>query len=226
MQIALLNMIKFISCLILFICIQLNVSYSQDTIFLNNPSFEDTPRRGGAAPWIIQGWKDCGIAIFPGESPPDIHPVPEAAWEVSKKPVDGTTYLGLVTRFNETYESLSQELEKPLKAGKCYRISGYVAVSLTYRSMTSRSTNTLENFIKPVRFLVAGGNESCSWDEVLVFVGPVSNTEWQEFRFDFTPQKDYNFIIIGAFFEEGYLEPYNGHVLVDGLSPIFEINCD
>lgn len=217
---------KIISLFIIFCFFQLNVSKGQDTIFLKNLSFEDMPRKGGEPPIPIKGWEDCGLAIFPGESPPDIHPVPTKAWEVSKPPIDGNTYLGLVTRFNRTHESLSQELETPLKAGRCYAISGYVSVSLTYRSPTPRSTNKLENFIRPVRLLIGGSHEICSFEDILVFVGPVGNTEWKEFHVEFTPKENYHFITIAAFFDDPNEEPYNGHVLVDALSPIIEIECE
>lgn len=216
---------KIFSLLIIFCFFQPNVSNGQDTIYLNNPSFEDMPRKGGEPPVPIKGWEDCGLTIFPGESPPDIHPVPTAAWQVSKPPFEGRTYLGLVSRFNNTHESLSQELDMRLKAGSCYSISGYVSVSMTYRSPTPRSINKLENFIRPVRFLIAGGHDMCAVEDILVIVGPVENTDWQQFKIEFTPKENYRFITIGTFYDDPNEEPYNGHVLVDGLSPIIEIEC-
>ncbi|MBK9742314.1 MAG: hypothetical protein IPO94_04835 [Saprospiraceae bacterium] len=50
------------------------ISAQSDTIRLKNPSFEDTPKRGGEAMDGISGWFDCGKINFPMESPPDIHP--------------------------------------------------------------------------------------------------------------------------------------------------------
>ena len=48
-----------------FICtIPLN---GQDTIYFENPSFEDIPRHSH----VPKGWRNCGFA---GESPPDIQP--------------------------------------------------------------------------------------------------------------------------------------------------------
>src|SRR5688572_22282653 len=89
--------------------------YSQDTIYLFNSSFEDMPRKGGEMSHPIKSWNDCGLSKFPGETPPDIHPLPSRAWGVNMHPFDGYTYLGLVIRYNDTYESVSQALSIPLK---------------------------------------------------------------------------------------------------------------
>src|SRR5687767_15360354 len=77
-----------ILALVLFVA-RLN---AQDTIVLNNPSFEDMPRRGMENSPPIKGWHDCGIFKFPGETPPDIHPVPYKAWEVTMPAIEGETY--------------------------------------------------------------------------------------------------------------------------------------
>ena len=208
--------------------ISIDILNAQDTIYLRNPSFEDVPRKGGEFSPPIKEWHDCGLVRFPGESPPDIHPVygvPGNAWEVSKKAYDGKTYLGLVTRYSDTYESVSQKLDKPIESGKCYTLSIFLAKSDDYKSRTQRSRNELENFIQPVECLIWGGDDFCSHDQLLVHSGPVSNSEWKEYRLTFSPNKSYQYFTIGAFFEYGYLTPYNGHILVDALSPIVEVKC-
>ncbi|HZV43784.1 MAG TPA: hypothetical protein VFF90_04875, partial [Saprospiraceae bacterium] len=106
------NKIIFLSLAFLFSLA--GQAFSQEIIKLQNPSFEDTPRRGGEFSSPIKGWQDCGMTRFPGESPPDIHPVPATAWEVSKDPYDGATYLGMVTRDNDSWESISQALSSPI----------------------------------------------------------------------------------------------------------------
>ena len=106
----------------------------QDTIVLNNPSFEDTPRAGGLSYNIpIKGWHDCAKAVYPRQSPPDIHPHPQA-WLVSVDPYDGKTFLGMVVRQDdqESHEFISQVLEIPLKKGECYSFSIHLAQSDTY----------------------------------------------------------------------------------------------
>ena len=64
---------------------------AQEIIKLQNPSFEDMPRKGVPGMPSIKGWHDCGLSKFPSESPPDIHPVVNNAWEVALEPYDGNT---------------------------------------------------------------------------------------------------------------------------------------
>jgi len=210
---------------------------AQDTIYLANPSFEDIPRKGSQFSIPIRGWTDCGIINFRGESPPDIHPVKGNAWDVSKEACNGKTYLSLVTRYTNTYESVSQLLSTPIEAGKCYRISACLALSEQYNSPTPRSSNAYqaynrnqpvtmtENFSNPVELLVWGGHEYCQRVQLFVHSGAISNHEWKYYSLEIAPEESFEYITIGAFFVFGYTEPYNGHILVDGLSPIVEIEC-
>ncbi|MBK6668056.1 MAG: hypothetical protein IPG48_18445 [Saprospiraceae bacterium] len=48
------------------------------------------------------------------ETPPDIHP--KNFWGVNVEAQHGKTYLGMVARDNNAYESVMQELASPLKA--------------------------------------------------------------------------------------------------------------
>src|SRR5687768_1852461 len=139
---------------------------SQGVITLVNPSFEDLPRKGAPGMPAIRGWHDCGLTSFPAESPPDIHPVPSYAWEVSKTPYDGATFLGMVVRYNDSYESLSQALSSPLQGGSCYSFSAFIAKSELYKSATNRS-ETPENFDRPAVFQIWGGNSFCDKAELL-----------------------------------------------------------
>src|SRR4029079_16645639 len=140
---------------------------AQDTSHVQNPSFEDTPRRGGEFSSPIKGWQDCGLTRFPGESPPDIHPVPATAWEVSKDAYDGDTYLGMVTRDNDSWESLSQALSSPILGGTCYSFSAFISKSDRYKSRTKKSPDSLENFVRPAVLLIWGGEFFCDKAELL-----------------------------------------------------------
>ena len=104
----------------------------QETIRLQNPSFEDMPRKGVPGMPSIKSWHDCGLSKFPTESPPDIHPVMNNAWDVALQSYDGNTYLGMVTRANDTYESLSQALSSPIQDGVCYSFTAFLAQSDQY----------------------------------------------------------------------------------------------
>lgn len=216
----------------------INFSNGQDTIYLKNPSFEDQPRIGSAFSKPITDWNDCGLENFPDESPPDIFSARIRGWGVKIKPYDGKSYLSLVTRYSDTYESISQLLDKPIEAGKCYRITAYLALSEIYESGTERSPliefkdgnisgtrKANENFSNPVELFIWGGDNYCRKRKLLASSGAVSNNDWTLFTFEFTSKEIYTYITIGAFFKHGYTEPYNGHVLVDNLSPIIEIEC-
>ena len=217
-----------------------NYLFSQDTIYLGNPSFEDTPRKG-CPPYSIpiKEWNDCGLVNFPGESPPDIHSAKNEIWGVTLRPYDGKTFLGLVTRYSDTFESISQSLSAPIEAGKCYKVSVYLGFSQKYKSLTMRSllersvngdsgdySTYMEDFSHPVELFIWGGDKYCNRRQLLVHSGPVIKYNWELFILEFSPKSTYQFITIGAYYRYGYTEPYNGHVLVDNFSPIIEIECN
>ena len=199
-------------------------THAQTVISLQNPSFEDMPRKGTPFTQPIKGWHDCGLTKFPAESPPDIHPVPAYAWEVTKQPYDGLTFLGMVTRHNDTYESLSQILSSPIQAGVCYNFSAFISRSELYKSATSRS-EALENFVRPAVFQIWGGNSFCDKAELLGESPAVSNSDWKQYKFLFQPQRTHRYITIEAFYKTPILEAYNGHVLVDKLSELVPVEC-
>ena len=187
------------------------------------------PRQGERGQPSIKGWHDCGLSRFPGETPPDIHPVVNRAWEVATDPYDGGTYLGMVTRENDTYESLSQALTSPIQGGVCYTFSAFLMRSDQYKSATSKTvelgTGEKENFVRPSVFLIWGGNYFCDKAELLGESPAVSNNTWKKYKFLFQPQRTHKYITIEAFYKTPILEAYNGHVLVDGLSEIAPVEC-
>lgn len=197
---------------------------SQETIRLQNPSFEDYPRKGGQTSGPIKDWVDCGLTKFPGESPPDIHPVPSNAWEVTKDAYDGSTFLGMVVRYNDTWESLSQALNSPIQGGVCYSFSAYISQSEQYVSATAKS-DKLENFVRPAVMLIWGGNFFCDKAELLGESPPVSNQEWKKYSFLLQPQRTHKYITIEAFYKTPILDSYNGHILVDGMSDLVPVDC-
>ena len=214
----------------LFLTLQLCCSglvqlIAQQTIVLRNPSFEDLPRQGGAFTAPIHGWHDCGLNNFPGETPPDIHPVPSKAWEVTTMAFDGQTFLGLVTRYNDTYESLSQQLTSSIQGNTCYKFSAALARSEKYMSPTKRRREEPENFVRPVVLLIYGGDSYCDKAELLGESPAITHADWRMYSFTLQPQKSYKFITIEAFYKTPILEAYNGHILVDKLTDIVPIEC-
>lgn len=182
------------------------------TITLRNASFEDAPRHSTTP----KGWYDCGQTE---ESPPDIQP---GSFKVTKAAADKKTYLGLVTRDNDTWEGIGQRLGQPLKAGQCYEFSISLARAEKYISLT-KTTRVEENFSKAIRLRIWAGTSYCSKKEKLAESITIKHTSWKSYTFKFTPKKDYNYIFLEAFFEPS-LFPYNGNILIDECSNL--VPCD
>lgn len=190
----------------------------EGNIQLTNPSFEDVARHSH----VPRGWYDCG---FPGESPPDTQPDPAATFQVSKAAYDGNTYLGLVVRDNDTWESVSQKLTKPMEKNKCYEFSLQMARSESYVS-SSRITEEQANYITPAKVRIYGGFDYCDKQYLLGESKLVINTRWVEYNFKFEPIGNYTHIIIEAFYNTPTLFPYNGNILLDKASDLVLIPCD
>lgn len=189
---------------------------AQEVITLTNPSFEDRP--GANRPPM--GWKDCGYQ-FPGETPPDVQP--SGSWEVYKPASDGDTYLGMVVRENDTWESVSQPLSGTLKKGKSYSFDISLCTSEVYLSATKANQHAKSNYTTPAKLRIWGGNSYCS-KEVLLAESPlITNNQWKKHSFVFKPGKNVTYIVLEAFYKTPTLVPYNGNILVDNASPITEI---
>lgn len=187
-------------------------------IFLRNPSFEDMPRN--SAPPL--GWTDCG---FPGETPPDVHPDPKFEFSVRMEAFHGKTYLGMVTRENETYESVGQLLSQPMEAGQCYELKIHLARSSVYLSR-SRLTGQPSNYVEPIRLRIFGGYSICDKGEEIGRTGPIGNYEWEQKRIKLEPDADYTHLILQAYYPKATLIPSNGNLILDNAQPLMPIECD
>lgn len=187
----------------------------ENLIVFTNPSFEDVPRAGQAP----MGWYNCGAAQ---ESPPDVQP---GVFQVVKPPSNGSTYLGLVVRDNETWEAVSQRMSKSLERNQCYEFSMDICRSETYISL-SKTTNQEVNYTTPVKLRIWAGNGYCDRAEMLYETPLVVNTRWLKQDIRLTPKKgNYNYIIFEAFFKTPSPFPYNGNLLLDNVSPIRQVPC-
>lgn len=195
----------------------------QDTVFLNNGSFEDTPHQGSHSFPTIRGWYDCGTAIFRGETPPDIHP--QNFWDVTTQAQDGNTYLGMVARYNESYEMLGQRINTPLLADECYTFKVHLSMSDVYLSNTHRNQITKESFTTPCVLRLYGGTGLCAETQLLAESEAIDHTEWREYEFLIQPKREYRYLMIGIFYKTPSLWAYNGNILVDNITPIIPTNC-
>jgi outer membrane protein OmpA-like peptidoglycan-associated protein len=212
--------------LVFLLLLMQSSAYSQEKIvYLTNGSFEDVPRRGVDSRNSILGWFDCGQSNFPGESPPDIHPTPDTAWEVTKSAIEGNTYLGMVVRENHSWESVSQAVSSTIEGGQCYEFSVYLSQSKIYLSRTSWNDH-LESFTKPIVLRIWGGNSFCQKQELLGESPIIENEDWRKFNFRFEPKMDHRYITLEAFYKTPALFLYNGNVLVDKASDIYMVPCE
>ena len=204
-------LIGFITC-----CFFSTIFSQIETIHLKNPSFEDYPRAGR----VPEGWRDCG---FPEESPADTHP--SGAFDIVKYPADENTYLGLVTRDNDTWERVSQKLVTPIKAGQCYIFKLALCRSELYVS-ASRLSGKQANYTQPIKLKIWGGDAFCDKKEALGESPLVEHTDWEDYIFTFYPNNNHTYLMLEAFYKEPILNPYNGNLLLDNASSIVSIPID
>lgn len=222
------NMSKrfFIACLsILLFALGETFAQGDQPIELSNPSFEDFARPGQQP----RGWYDCGDINYPLETPPDVHPIDDSSgnsnFGVKKKAFHGDTYLGMVVRENDSYESVAQRLKKPLMPGKCYSFSIYVATSGVYKSRI-RGSEEFVDFTTPIKLSIKGGIRFCDNAVTLAETKLISHSEWKEYTFKFEPKRKITYIVLEARYQTPTFNPPNGNILLDNASAIQPIPCD
>ena len=211
---------NFLSICFLALFLLQNALCQEGIIYLQNPSFEGTPKEGSLNDIMPDGWYDCG---FPLESSPDVHPTKNSAFGVNTRPAHGKTYLGMVVRDNETWERVSQRLSSPLLEGVEYEFRISLARSLTYESLSKTSKITV-NFATPCILRLWGGNSVCARDELLAESDPVINSHWLDNLFVLKPTSDHDYLIIEAFYRTPTPFPYNGNILLDNASEIVPVD--
>lgn len=184
------------------------------TIDLRNPSFEDLPKCCEPP----RGWEPCGKENL---NTPDVQP---GYFNVFREAYEGLTYLGMVTRDNESWESVSQRLNRSLKRGECYTFSLKACHSDSLESK-SRITDKDVKYDKPIKIRIWGGTGYCHKSELLDETPLIDHTDWKQYNFRFKPRKSHSFITIEAFYKTPAIVTYNGNVLIDDASSILIISC-
>ena len=183
---------------------------------LVNPSFEAMPRVSK----VPTGWMYCGPK---DETPPDIHSgtEPEHAFGVETLPAHARTYLGLVTRSNGTWEAVGVGLLNNFQAGKTYWMSLQLARSEKYWSH-DRVTRKPANYAEPAIFRIWAGYDMCDRNELLIETDPIVHTEWESYDFILRPSEAFDHLILEVFYAVYEDEAYNGNLLIDDISAIYE----
>lgn len=166
-------------------------------IELINPSFEGEPMDAT----VPQGWMACKEGTTP-----DILP---GYWGVYTEPSDGETYVGLITRHNNTWEVIGQRLSAPLSEGACYEVSMDLAHSDTYSGYNG-----------PIKLRIWISKTKCAKDQLIYESPVIEHLDWKTYRIKFTPEEDaYQYIMLEAFHSE---EPvsYQGNILIDRIREI------
>lgn len=187
---------NFRSLISLFTLFLFAFPISGQQIELSNPSFEGEPRDAT----IPQGWMGCKEGTTP-----DILP---GYWGVYTEPSDGDTYVGLITRANNTWESIGQRLSETLKKGNCYSWSFDLAHSDTYSGYNG-----------PVRLRIWISKLKCQKDQMIYESPLIEHYDWKSYHIKFTPDADYRYIMLEAFHKEEEFS-YQGNILIDRLRAI------
>jgi hypothetical protein len=205
------NFLK-INCLVVAGFCLLGSSIQSEEINLINPSFEDVPQ-AGIPPYM---WTDMG---FEGETPPDVQP---GFFGCKKKAYDGDTYLGLVTRDNETYEAVGQMFQNGafIQVLAEYKFSLYLARSKQFESI-SKTINQKVNFDAPVKLRIWALDRTGKRSELLDETDTIMEYDWFEYSFVLLPRKaDYYGIVLEVYWEDETQIFKNGHLLIDHCSSI------
>lgn len=169
---------------------------AQKNIHFNNPSFEGEP----ADATVPVGWLPCEEGTTP-----DILP---GFWGVYREASEGDTFLGLITRADGTWESITQRLDKTLNKDECFKFSVDLARSPTYNQ-----------YNRLIKLRVWGSSYKCDKDQLLLETAIIDHTFWKTYEVNFYAEKPINYIIFEAFYDEGsYQHP--GNILLDNLSSI------
>lgn len=201
---------SFIQIFVLLFCV--NNAFSQSDIRLMNPSFEGKAAHGTVPIF----WKNCANQ---NESPPDLHSSSQGFFGVRQAAFHGKTFVGMVTRDNDTWESIGQQLETPMLEATTYQFSIYLARSKQYISLT-KTTRQEQNFNAAVTLRIWGSNYMDDRGQLLAESVPITNTDWNDFTFEFTPTEDWQYIILEAFYINEDNFSYNGNLLLDYCSSI------
>lgn len=169
-------------------------------IEIANPSFDGEPSDAT----VPQGWMPCKEGTTP-----DILP---GYWGVYNEPSDGETFLGLITRQNNTWESIGQRLPAPLLKGNCYAWSLDLAHSDTYSGYNS-----------PIKIRVWISKNKCGKDQLIYESPLIEHTDWKTYSIKFIPKEEYRYIQLEAFHTEEVFS-WEGNILIDHLRPI--LGCD
>jgi hypothetical protein len=149
----------------------------------------------------MNGWQ-----IWGDGATPDIQP---GQWGVTKAPLQGRSYVGLITREDGTREGMYQALSEPLQAGKCYYLDLALARHPEYAG-----------FRLPLSLRLRGRNGLGGPVIDLALSPLVTHEKWVRYTMEFTLSRNIDQLILEASYAPGCTVPYRGNILIDDLSEL------
>lgn len=165
-------------------------------LYWQNGSFEGEPHDAT----VPVGWLGCA----PGTTP-DILP---GFWGVYQEASEGETFVGLITRTNGTWESITQRLSATIAAEDCYTFAFDLARGATY-----------SGYNNALKLRIWGSTNKCDKDQLLFESALIEHSFWKRYKTEFTAEQPIRYIIIEAFHSDHPFS-YEGNILIDNLSPI------
>lgn len=182
--------------------------------YINNPSFEDYPHPGTLESKGVKYWTDCGRLNFPDHTPCDLHGIGSNFFNCTVDPAHGKTYVGLVTRADDSYESISQKLQQGIIEDSTYTLEFKATSSPTYISASRSSSTALINYNKAVFIEIWISNGICN-EEVKIFEAQLKkSTEWTNYQVLFTAPISAKYITFKA---NSAYSSTQGNALVDDI---------
>ena len=183
------------------------VSFSGLGQYLANPSFEGQILMIGPPP----EWEICIEGSTPNVQP--------GKYNVFLSPSDGITYIGLLTRENNTWEDMFASLETPLDKDSCYIFK----IDLAFQEYLSFT------IVDPIILNIYGSNIACQKNNLLWQSPPIGNEDWITFEFLIhNDEFDITDLILETYYAGSY--PYWGYMLLDNIriepTPRFEFGND
>lgn len=189
---------------------------SDSIIYLNNSSFENGKHGHSTLP---EDWFHC----IDGNTPPDLHDSWSNYFGISKSAMNGKQFVGMVVREDNTFENISQRLPLAFQKGTTYEMEFSLAQAKELLSMSRTSIGEV-NFNTPVILQIWGGFNYCESNQLLYESIAITHQIWKDYTAKFTADDNYEVITFEAFYSDAYNPPYNGHLLLDHLSPIIQVS--
>jgi hypothetical protein len=214
-------------------------SLEQEQIYLPNSSFENheinewnwmgtSNGTGKSEIGIPENWSSCGeetcVYILDG--------VRSKYHKRSLMAEDGKFYVGLAINEESVAGQISIKLSGELEVNQDYRISFFTAFAEKYRhwyfaSVYEKDTYNYKRYLhfknKPVKLKIWASNDGCEEEELVYQSGLINHETWKETSIDFNVRSNYEYLIFEAVFPKGTTKPYNGNVLLDGISDLTKI---